>query len=416
MAAAKNEMEPREHIATAGNQHPVRDRIEESYQKLKHYCEAENYQGWDPYDGLNSKIFQSLPFVRTNRLARLAWIQFFKRSPLNLRRVLLVPKAYNMKGVGLFLAGYCREYQRSSSENALQKIRHLSGILLQNQTPGYSGACWGYNFDWQARAFFQPKNTPTVVATTFIGCALLDAYEITGEQPLLTAARSACDFILKDLNRTYDDQGNFAFSYSPLDKSVVFNASLLGARLLARVFALTGEDILKEEAKKTVSFCCQQQRSDGSWGYGTLPFHQWVDNFHTGYNLEGISDYMKYTGDQAYRSFLDKGFDYYIRTFFTAAGLSKYYNNKSFPVDVHAPAQLVVTLVKLGKFEAEKELLDKVLLWTIGHMQSSRGYFYYQINQKFSSQIPYMRWAQSWMFYALSAYLSEDANGAFSHF
>ena len=29
-----------------------------SFQKLKSYCEAENYAGWDPYDGLNSKIFQ----------------------------------------------------------------------------------------------------------------------------------------------------------------------------------------------------------------------------------------------------------------------------------------------------------------------------------------------------------------------
>ncbi len=32
-----------------------------SFQKLKSYCEAENFKGWDPYDGMNSKVFQALP-------------------------------------------------------------------------------------------------------------------------------------------------------------------------------------------------------------------------------------------------------------------------------------------------------------------------------------------------------------------
>lgn len=396
-------------IDRSGRNTTAKSRIADSYQKLKAYCENEGYKGWDPYDGLNSRFFQALPFIRSNRLSRLAWIQLFKRLPLNLRSVFGVPKQYNMKGVGLFLAGYCHEYQMAPSPAVKEKIRQLADIILQNQNTAYSGACWGYNFDWQARAFFQPRNTPTVVATTFISSALLDAYEITGDAQLLQTARSACNFILKDLNRTYDGEGNFAFSYSPLDKSVVFNASLLGSRLLASVYRYTGEEVLKEEAKKSVSFCCKYQRQDGSWGYGTLPFHQWVDNFHTGYNLECISDYMKFTGDDAYKSVVDQGFSYYINTFFTDEGISKYYNNKIYPVDVHAPAQLVITLAKLNKFEEHRALLDKVLLWTINHMQSDRGFFYYQVNKHFSSKIPYMRWAQSWMFYALSTYLYEDS-------
>lgn len=76
---------------------------------------------------------------------------------------------------------------------------------------------------------------------------------LTGDERLLTNARSTCNFILKDLNRTYDEIGNFAFSYSPLDKSVVFNASLLGSLLLARVYSFTEEKELIEEAKKSVN-------------------------------------------------------------------------------------------------------------------------------------------------------------------
>ncbi len=379
--------------------------IQNSFNQLKAYCVKEDFKGYDPYDGLTSRFFNSLPLISSNRLVRLAWIQFFKRSPVNLRSLAMVKKEYNPKGLGLFLAGYCNLFQQKPSNENLDKINFLINKLLELKTDGYSGACWGYNFDWQARAFFQPKYTPTVVASTFVANALLDAYQITKDEELIKTAKSTCDFILKDLYRTYDSKGNFSFSYSPLDKSVVFNASLLGSRLLARIYSFTGEEKLLTQAKKSVDFCCDYQKEDGSWVYGTLPFHQWIDNFHTGYNLECIADYMKFTGDYSYEPRVTKGFNYYINTFFTIEGVPKYYNNSIFPIDIHAPAQLVITLIKLQKFKEQKELLDKTLIWTIKNMQSKEGFFYYQINKYFSSRIPYIRWAQSWMFYSLSAYL-----------
>jgi rhamnogalacturonyl hydrolase YesR len=381
------------------------DKIQNSLVKLQSYCESEDFKGYDPYDGLNSILFQSIPFVSKQRIARLTWIQLFKRSPLNLRSVARVKKDYNPKALGLFLSGYCNFYKRTKEPQYLEKINFFTDKLLSLVSKTWSGSCWGYNFDWQAKAFFQPKHTPTIVATTFIGCSLLDAYDITGEKELLKIARSSCDFILKDLNRTYDDKKNFAFSYSPLDKSVVFNASLLGSKLLARVYSYTHEDILIETAAKSVAFCCDRQQPDGSWSYGTFEFHNWVDNFHTGYNLECISDFMKYTGNHYYESNLQRGFNYYINTFFSNTGVPKYYNNSVYPIDIHAPAQLIITLSKLGKLNEERILADKVLTWTIDNMQSKKGYFYYQINRYFTSKIPYMRWAQAWMFYALSEYL-----------
>lgn len=376
----------------------------ESLNRLRIYCETEKFKGYDPYDGLNSSLFQAIPGLSKSRIARLAWIQFFKRSPINLRPITGVKKEYNPKAMGLFLASYCLLYRTEAKQEYLDKINFFIENINSSVSKGYSGACWGYNFDWQARAFFQPKGTPTVVASVFIANALLDAYEITKQDTLLKTARSTCDFILKNLNRTYDDKSNFAFSYSPLDKSVVFNASLLGSRLLSRVYSFTNEKELVEAAKRSVAYCCSYQRTDGSWGYGTLPFHQWVDNFHTGYNLECISDYMKYTGDNVYLDNVKQGLNYYVNTFFTNEGVPKYYNNSVYPIDVHAPAQMVVTLAKLGRFHEHRELMDRVLHWTIKNMQSKKGFFYYQINKFFSSKIPYMRWAQAWMFYALSTY------------
>jgi rhamnogalacturonyl hydrolase YesR len=278
------------------------------------------------------------------------------------------------------------------------------------QNTAWSGSCWGYNFDWQSRAFFQPKHTPTVVATTFIGASLLDAYEVTNDVKYLNTVRSSCDFILKDLNRTYDDNNDgFSFSYSPLDNSVVYNASLLGSRLLSRVYSFTGEADLLDKARKSVLFVCQNQQSNGAWSYGRYDFHQWIDNFHTGYNLECISDYTIYSGSDEFASSLAKGFDYYINTFFTEEGIPKYYSNSIYPIDIHAPTQLIITLHKLGNYKQYAALAQKVLSWTIDHMQSPQGYFYYQINRFFTSKIPYMRWSQAWMFLAMTIYLLEDS-------
>lgn len=380
-----------------------------SFQKLTDYCSSENYKGWDPYDGLNSWIIRKTPLGKL-RLFRLAWIQLFKRNPVNFRTIFGIKKGYNPKGLGLFLTGYCNLYNTEPKEEYIQKINFLATKILELKTNGYSGACWGYNFDWQARAFFQPKYTPTVVATSFIVEALLMAYEITKRDDLLQTAISSSEFVLKDLNRTYDDEKDFTFSYSPMDNTQVYNAGLLGAKMLSLIYEYTKDAKLLQESRKVVSYVCKRQNDDGSWSYGTLPFHQWVDNFHTGYNLECIYRYQEVSGDRSFQKCVEKGLEYYLKVFFTEEGISKYYNNRMFPIDIHAPAQLVVTLSKMNRLGENKVLADRVLNWTIANMQSSKGYFYYQKKKNGTSKIPYIRWAQAWMFYAFSYYFLQFEN------
>lgn len=382
-------------------------KIDQSFQSLEAFILKENFKGWDPYDGLNSKFFQSIPFIRNSRFFRLAWIQFFKKSPINFRKLVGVEKGYNSKGLALFVAGYCKLYSINKDESILKKINFICDKILSIQSKEWSGSCWGYNFDWQARAFFQPKNTPTVVASVYVSSALLDAYEITNNKRYLDPAISCCDFILKDLNRTYDKDGDFCFSYSPLDKTIVYNASLLGSRLLSRIYALTGKEVYKVEAAKSIRFCIKNQQSNGAWAYGQQTFHYWIDNFHTGFNLECIASYRHFTGDNSVDESLEKGFEYYIKTFFDDEGRAKYYNNQLYPIDIHSPTQLIVTLSVLKKFEYHKTLADKVLSWTINNMQDPKGFFYYQINKHISSKIPYMRWSQAWIFYAFCVYKKE---------
>lgn len=393
--------------------------IIDSFLALKNYCEHENYKGWDPYDGLNSKIFNAIPGLNKSALCRLIMIQSFKRSPFNLRRLALIPKDYNAKGIGLFLSGYCNLYhiirnhpdlanQLGDLSEITNKINYLSELLISLCSIGsYSGACWGYNFDWQARRLFLfPKYTPTVVATNFCVTALMDAYEVTLNRKYLDIALSSADFVIKDLHRT-DYNGGFLFSYSPLKgNDTVFNASLLGSRLLSYCYKYSRNPDYKAIAEASVKACCSGQREDGGWVYGMLPVQSWLDSFHTGYNLEGLSVYQQFTGDKSYESYLKKGFEFYIKNFFMPDGTPKYYDNKIYPIDIHCPGQLFVTLSNLDEFDNYRNLADSVLKWTINNMQDKKnGFFYYQLRRGINSKIPYMRWSNAFMFNAMTHYM-----------
>lgn len=390
-------------------------KVASSFLKLKTYCETENFKGWDPYDGLNSKVFQALPFKHWD-LARLAWIQGFKRSPINFRKLLIVPKEHNAKGVALFLLGYCRLYKLAESgcedfgtkEAILKRINEITDLLLSLRSNGYSGSAWGYNFDWQARRLFLfQKHTPTVVATCFCVEALLESYKITKNEVVLNETLSAADFVLNDLSRTPHGNG-IIFSYSIKDgNNTVINASLLGAKILSYSYKYTKNEMHAKMAKQAVIAACDLQEDDGSWIYGLLPIQSWKDSFHTGFNLDAIETYQQNTQDYSFQNYIDKGVNYYISHFFEANGMPKYYHDKIYPIDIHCPAQVIVTLSKLNLFKDNEALMTKVLDWTIDNMQHKKGYFYYQLKQGISSKISYMRWSNAFMFNAMAHFLLE---------
>lgn len=391
--------------------------LEDSLIKLKNYCEKEQFKGWDPFDGLNSKLLM-LPGLRKSPFYRLAVIQIFKRNPVNLRRIALINKDYNAKGIGLFLQGYCNLHEAvrknpnlSEKFGSLQEIEaqidEIASLLISLRSKGdYHGACWGYNFDWQNRTGFNfPKYTPTVVATCFCATSLFSAFEITKNPRCLDLALSSAKFVTEDLHRTESNSG-FLFSYSPLrGHETVYNASLLGSKLLSWCYKYTGNEDIKKLAQKSVKACCAGQLESGAWPYGMLPLQQWVDSFHTGYNLDALNDYEQLTGDTSFHECIEKGVVYYIKNFFEEDGCPKYYDNKKYPIDIHCPAQLFVTLARMGRFEEYRSLLDKVLNWTIENMQSPKGFFYYQFKKGINSKISYMRWSNAFMFYALTFFL-----------
>lgn len=372
----------------------------DSLRSLENYIEKEKYQGYDCYDALNSPLLSALSFK--NKSLRIAFIQALKILPLNLRPLLLVPRGYNPKGLGLLLSATSHLWSVTSDKNYLKKLGFLTTLLSQLSSKGYSGNCWGYNFDWQSRVFFVPKYTPTVVNTSYVAHAFLDAYEATGDENYLRVARGACDFILKDLHCSED--GDFiCFSYTPIDQLKVHNANILGAGLLARVFSFTHEEQLRQTAKRAVGYVMKYQKADGSWNYAETNIQKWIDSFHTGFVLESLKHFIDSTGDKEFEKNLTIGFDFFINHFFLENGTPKYFHDRVFPIDIHSAAQGLLTLTKLKRFHPQAEAIrNKLMHWVIQHMQDEKGFFYFQKRKYFTNKISYMRWSQAWMYHALT--------------
>ena len=143
-----------------------------AYDELFSWCRTRDFAGHDPFDALNSSVFQATPLAQS-RNARFIWTQLVKRSPVDVRPVVRVPAGRNAKGVALFALALLANYRRVKTEEARQQARAMLAALLSMKIDGYSGAAWGYNFDWQSRNFFAPKEMPTIVATAFAARALV---------------------------------------------------------------------------------------------------------------------------------------------------------------------------------------------------------------------------------------------------
>jgi hypothetical protein len=327
-----------------------------------------------------------------------------------LRPILAVPKGYNPKAMGLFLATYWRKYLITKEQNYLKRVRFFVDWLLKNVSKSYSGACWGYNFDWPSRGFFAPAGTPTIVNTAFNSLAFLDlsalpksAKAANWEDLPLQTARSACEFILRDLNARTPAVDERCFSYTPLDHRYVHNANVLGAWLLAEVGAQSMESELTTAALEAARYTARRQRADGSWPYGEGPGDEWTDNFHTGYVLLALSRIAKRLSTNEFKYAIQRGYAYWKDTMFLANGTPKYYAHSTYPIDPHCAACAVLTFLEFADIDPDAcNWAVRVALWCIEHLQDQQGYFHYQIHPIYRIRIPYMRWTQAWMQRALT--------------
>ena len=379
----------------------LKSELNESIRRLFHWLEENDYRGYDTFDGLNAKYVR--PFTFESQLLRTVLQQGVRRLPLNIRPLVGVQKNHSSKGMGFLARGFIRLGECTGERIWLDKAEFCLQWLVENQSKGYSGSCWGNHFDYQSRSFYLPKGVPTVVWTSLIGHAFLDGYEHFHNKQYLQVAVSACEHILRDLT-AYPDGDGACISYVPGLNSQVHNANTLGGSLLARTYSHTGDEVYLALARRAIQYTAQHQRPDGSWWYGEKANLHWVDNFHTGYVLDCFKQYSEATSDSTVARTMMRGYEYWKSTFFLHDGTPRYYSHKTLPLDIQCCSQAIDTLVFFSDRDPESlSLATKVAQWTIQNMQDRNGSFYYRrYSPWLVNKTPTLHWGQATMLCALS--------------
>ena len=221
-------------------------RIERVLDAVLDYSEAQDWQGFDKHDALNSPILSAL--LGWNRLTRILAVQAVMRSPVNQRPLLRTPRTFNPKGLALFMRGLLDRYAVDREQHHLVRLRALLVQLdaMAVATPS-GGHAWGYQYPWQDLGFFAPRGTPNAVVTAFVCEALLAAHRQSGAADLLARVEKAIPFFLGDLQRLKNEPEELCLSYMPLPMTMrVLDVSILIASVLAQ-FArqeITGFSVL----------------------------------------------------------------------------------------------------------------------------------------------------------------------------
>lgn len=384
----------------------LRHTIEHSLDGVQHWIEAHDYKAYDPGDGQLSPL-RHLALGRSfpKRLLTAVVLRF----PFHIRPWIGIRPHPSTKGMGYMAWGYTKRHAQTGDGRFADKARKCLNWLIEHRAPKYEQYCWGNHFDFTTRGGTIPAHEPTIVWSSLIGQAFLEAHRVFGDEQFLEIASSVADWILT-LPREQTSSGA-CLSYVAFGQSSIHNSNMLGAALLGQVGALTGNDIALKVAREAMLYSCSRMNADGSWFYGASPKYHWIDNFHTGYNLDSLKRCAESTGDRSFEPQIRRGFEYFKRTFFEPDGRPRYYANRVYPTDIQCAAQAIDTLTFFSDGDADAlPLAQKVAAWTIDHFQDRDGHFYYRDLGWKKIKTPMLHWGQGTMFKALAHLSGKQAD------
>ena len=377
-----------------------RNKIEAGIKMVEKWVEDHDYKGYEPFDGLSS-IFRPLTFG--NLLFDRLLLQLIRQSPINLRPLFGVKPLDSTIGRGYMAWGYCHMFKITGNQNYQEKAAACLQWLIENKSTGYKEFSWGKHFDFASRSGLYKSFEPILVWTALIAQAFIEASETFGDGKYLEVADSVCRWIVK-LPRNQTDSG-FCMGYHNQDFTAdIHNSNMVGAAVLARTARHTNNQEYLAVAKGAMTYSCTRQLPNGAWLYGEAPQNHWIDNFHTGYNLDALKCYVDYSGDTEYEDNLKRGLKFYMDNFFEESGRPKYYHNRAYPIDSQCASQGIDTLANFADVDKiSLKLAHKVAYWTIKNMQDSKGFFYYrQYPMGIKAKTPMLHWAQATTYKALT--------------
>lgn len=382
---------------------PSAGRVRDVVHETLAYAADRDYVGWDYADGMSSRVREFLPV--DNRFVNLTLQETIKRSPVNIRPLLLVEQRRSFMGTGLFALAHRnldRDPLRSARFDHASEATRLADWLVENRSPGYSGFCGGHQHENQHLDHRTSPEEPDVVSTACAVKGLLAAAEY--DPSYADVARTAEEFLVEDM-RYREVDGTARIDYYPKEppEQNTLNVCAIAARTFLDLSEQFGPDSRLERAKALLDFVVKQQTERGGWYYRETPGNALLsmDTHHNGFIIECLLRYRTFADDDRYADAIVDGLEFFRETLFEDDGAPNWDESSSYPRDVHAAAQGVLVFTKAGYPEFARQIID----WTLDHLYAGDGRFHLRVHRVYRKRVTLMRWCQAWMSYALSTYL-----------
>lgn len=386
--------------------------VAEGVSRFESWLDKNGFASFDPYDVWGTKygVFARRVYYEKGKIglpliAPILALEFLCPS----FRSWFVKKDRFATADGQLTTAFLNLYRVGGDQKHLDTAIRLGEDMLKYSVPGYSGYCWGYPFDWQNNRGLWKKNTPYITCTPYAFAAYVGLYDATGEQRYLDIARSIATFVFTDLKDTPTGEDAAAASYSPMDATKVVNASAYRAWVLFEADARFNLPEYKAKAQRNLNFILQSQRADGAWLYATEGSGEgFIDNFHTAFVLKNLYKINQRLKNPAVDAAIKKGWEFYRRELFNAAGEPKSFaiepRTQIVKLEMYNFAEGITLGALLKDFIPDAMAFAENLAATLcSKYQIREGYFVTRVFKTgFKHTFPFMRWPQAQLFYALT--------------
>jgi hypothetical protein len=381
---------------------------------LDQFCKQQEWESYDPYDGLTSKLLQGR---KRSRLARLAIVQLNRLSPINLRRLLAIEKRLDLKAVALFAKAslrFCRTIETNKRPQFKAQAEHCLNILQTHRCPHSRDYSIGTNRPIQMASYYIDADEPCPFITLLAGESFLEAYKALASQHWLDLAVSTAGYFTDELMRTEHSAEEVYFHYMPKMEKEIYNLNALIGNFLVKVSHVTKNDKFFDLGRKAIIYTVNRQHENGSWFYSEEA--KYIDNYHTGFMLLSLIESNEILGSPAIEQSIQLGVQFYLDHLIIQKGedvMPVHFYRRHLPlnsniitkVDIRDCAMAIVLFSKLSTIDSRYAVLaDKTLNWTLEKMRDKDG-FYHEQTWLWRNKIKYLS-LQAYMLYALSVYQS----------
>lgn len=328
-----------------------------------------DWRSHDPFDLLLSPYLGGLR--RRAPLVGRVFVQIGKRSGARTRKRLRVPTHEEPKALADFLRAAVllstlgRDWATPWVDPLVARLR------AAGRTPG-----WGLAFPYVSRFTNADAGTPNIYVTMAVVEALLDAAALSDEPGDAECAHAGMRFVVDGLGVATHGGHRWLRYWADKDARIV-NVQATAAGLLARVDSQIGDARLGALADDLVDTVLATQGADGSWPYSDEQAGSFIDGFHTGFTLQGLTEYTRRRSDGTRVAHVADavrlGLRYFHEHLMTPEGLPRGMSDGRVSLDTQNVAQCIQTHVVCARDAGD--LTAAVRLWyTTAPAATTRGY------------------------------------------